>query len=246
MNSRIAVVTGGLGAIGLATCRALAKANFKVIAADLPAAQSRWDDIQRSMQNLDIHFEPVDVSDFNNCKRFVQQVELLYGPISVLINNAGITRDSVLKKMEQTDWNAVIDVNLNSVFNLCRHVVDGMSDRGHGRIVNISSIIGQTGQFGQSNYAAAKSGMHGFTMALAREVARKGVTVNSVSPGYIKSAMTDAVPQDLRDQILATVPVGRIGQPDDIARAVVFLCADESSYITGINLPVNGGLFISF
>jgi acetoacetyl-CoA reductase len=121
-----------------------------------------------------------------------------------------------------------------------------MSERGYGRIVNISSIIGQTGQFGQSNYAAAKAGMHGFTMSLAREVARKGVTVNSVSPGYVKSAMTDAVPQDLRDQILASVPVGRIGQPEDIARAVAFLCAEDSGYITGINLPVNGGLFISF
>jgi len=246
MNSPIAVVTGGLGAIGLATCRALAKANFKVIAADLPAARSRWDDIQRSMENLDIHFETVDVSDFGQCGQFVQHVESLHGPISVLVNNAGITRDAVLKKMQPADWDSVISVNLTSVFNLCRQVVDGMCERGHGRIVNISSIIGQTGQFGQSNYAAAKSGMHGFTMSLAREVARKGVTVNSVSPGYIKSAMTDAVPQELRDQILATVPVGRIGQPDDIARAVAFLCAADSGYITGVNLPVNGGLFISF
>jgi acetoacetyl-CoA reductase len=246
MNSRIAVVTGGLGAIGLATCRALAQANFKVIAADLPAAQSRWDDIQRSLGNYNIHFEAVDVSDFKQCEQFVRQVESQHGPITVLINNAGITRDSVLKKMEPEDWNAVIAVNLSSVFNLCRQVVDGMCERGHGRIVNISSIIGQTGQFGQSNYAAAKAGMHGFTMALAREVARKGVTVNSVSPGYIKSAMTDSVPQELRDQILATVPVGRVGQPDDIARAVAFLCSDDSSYMTGVNLPVNGGLFMSF
>jgi acetoacetyl-CoA reductase len=246
MNSRIAVVTGGLGAIGLATCRALAQANFKVIAADLPASQSRWDDIQMSMKNLNIHFEAVDVSVFQQCAQFVQQVESLHGPISVLVNNAGITRDAVLKKMEPAEWDAVISVNLTSVFNLCRQVVDGMCERGYGRIVNISSIIGQTGQFGQSNYAAAKSGMHGFTMSLAREVARKGVTVNSVSPGYIKSAMTDSVPQDLRDQILATVPVGRIGQPEDIARAVAFLCAEESSYLTGVNLPVNGGLFISF
>ncbi|MEO8001485.1 MAG: beta-ketoacyl-ACP reductase [Arenimonas sp.] len=246
MNSRIAVVTGGLGAIGLATCRALAQSNYKVIAADLPASRSRWDDIQMSMKNLNIHFEAVDVGDFKQCAQFVQQVESLHGPISVLVNNAGITRDAVLKKMEPQEWDAVIAVNLTSVFNLCRHVVDGMSERGYGRIVNISSIIGQTGQFGQSNYAAAKAGMHGFTMSLAREVARKGVTVNSVSPGYVKSAMTDAVPQDLREQILATVPVGRIGQPDDIARAVAFLCADDSSYITGINLPVNGGLFISF
>lgn len=246
MNSRIAVVTGGLGAIGLSTCRALAQANFKVIAADLPAAQSRWDDIQMSMKNLNIHFEAVDVSDFQHCARFVQQVESLHGPISVLVNNAGITRDAVLKKMDTADWDAVIAVNLTSVFNLCRQVVDGMTERSYGRIVNISSIIGQTGQFGQSNYAAAKAGMHGFTMSLAREVARKGVTVNSVSPGYIKSAMTNAVPAELRDQILATVPVGRIGQPEDIARAVAFLCADESSYLTGVNLPVNGGLFISF
>jgi len=246
MNSRIAVVTGGLGAIGLATCRALAQANFKVIAADLPASQSRWDDIQMSMKNLNIHFEAIDVSNFQHCAQFVQHVESLHGPISILVNNAGITRDAVLKKMEAADWDAVIAVNLTSVFNLCRQVVDGMTERGYGRIVNISSIIGQTGQFGQSNYAAAKAGMHGFTMSLAREVARKGVTVNSVSPGYIKSAMTDAVPQELREQILASVPVGRIGQPEDIARAVAFLCADESGYLTGVNLPVNGGLFMSF
>ena len=133
MNSRIAVVTGGLGAIGLATCRALAQANFKVIAADLPASQSRWDDIQMSMKNLNIHFEPVDVSDFRQCAQFVQQVESLHGPISALVNNAGITRDAVLKKMEPADWDAVISVNLTSVFNLCRQVVDGMSERGYGR-----------------------------------------------------------------------------------------------------------------
>jgi acetoacetyl-CoA reductase len=246
MSKKIAIVTGGLGAIGLATCRALAHLGHTVIAADLVSANARWPELKASLGNLDIHFETLDVSQFEQCAEFIKRVETQYGPVSVLINNAGITRDGVLKKMELVDWETVIAVNLNSVFNLCRHVVDGMCERGHGRIVNISSIIGQTGQFGQSNYAAAKSGMHGFTMALAREVARKGVTVNSVSPGYIKSAMTDAVPQELRDQILATVPVGRIGQAEDIARAVAFLCADESSYITGVNLPVNGGLFMSF
>ncbi len=246
MSKKIAIVTGGLGAIGLATCRALAQSGLTVIAADLPAAKVRWPELQTILGDLDIHYEAVDVSHFEQCAEFIRRVETQYGPVSVLVNNAGITRDGVLKKMELADWEAVIAVNLNSVFNLSRQVVDGMCERGQGRIVNISSIIGQTGQFGQSNYAAAKAGMHGFSMALAREVARKGVTVNSISPGYIKSAMTDAVPQELRDQILATVPVGRIGQAEDIARAVAFLCADESSYITGVNLPVNGGLFMSF
>ena len=148
--------------------------------------------------------------------------------------------------MERVQWEAVIDVNLGSVFNLCRHAVDGMVTRGFGRIVNLASVNGQTGQFGQTNYSAAKAGMHGFTMALAREVARKGVTVNTVSPGYCATALVAAMPDAIREDIVDRVPVGRLGQPDEIARAVAFLAAEESGFITGANLPVNGGLFMSF
>jgi len=246
MTARVALVTGGIGGIGSAICRTLASSGYRVIAADLPASESRLAEFRESMGELPVFFEIGDVRSFEDCGALIQRIEAAHGPISVLVNNAGITRDASLRNMEPAQWNDVLSVNLDSVFNLCKQVVEGMCDRGFGRIVNISSIIGQTGAFGQSNYAAAKAGMHGFTMALAREVARKGVTVNSISPGYIRSAMTDAIPEEIRAQVLASVPVGRIGLPDDIARAVAFLCAEESSYLTGVNLPVNGGLFVSF
>jgi len=246
VTARVALVTGGIGAIGSAICRSLAGNGYRVIAADLPASESRLTQFRESMGALPVFFEIGDVRSYDDCAALVQRIESAHGPVSALINNAGITRDASLRKMEPAQWDDVLSVNLDSVFNLCKQVVDGMCDRGFGRIVNISSIIGQTGAFGQSNYAAAKAGMHGFTMALAREVARKGVTVNSISPGYIRSAMTDAIPEEIRAQVLASVPVGRIGLPEDIARAVAFLCAEESSYVTGVNLPVNGGLFMSF
>jgi acetoacetyl-CoA reductase len=246
MTARVALVTGGIGGIGSAICRTLASSGYRVIAADLPASESRLAEFRESMGDLPVFFEIGDVRSFEDCGALVRRIEATHGPISVLVNNAGITRDASLRNMEPAQWDDVLSVNLDSVFNLCKQVVEGMCERGFGRIVNISSIIGQTGAFGQSNYAAAKAGMHGFTMALAREVARKGVTVNSISPGYIRSAMTDAIPEEIRAQVLASVPVGRIGLPDDIARAVAFLCAEESSYLTGVNLPVNGGLFVSF
>jgi len=164
----------------------------------------------------------------------------------VLVNAAGITRDTSLRKMTPEQWIDVLKVNLEGVFNMCRNVVDSMSTRGYGRIVNISSVNGQTGQFGQTNYSAAKAGMHGFTMALAREVAKKGVTVNSVSPGYCRTAMVMAVPEDVRNQIIANIPVGRLGEPREIARVVDFLSADDSGFITGANIPVNGGYFMDF
>ena len=246
MTARVALVTGGIGGIGSAICRTLASSGYRVVAADLPASEARLAEFRESMGDLPVFFEIGDVRSFEDCGALVRRIEAKHGQISVLVNNAGITRDASLRNMEPAQWNDVLSVNLDSVFNLCKQVVEGMCERGFGRIVNISSIIGQTGAFGQSNYAAAKAGMHGFTMALAREVARKGVTVNSISPGYIRSAMTDAIPEEIRAQVLASVPVGRIGLPDDIARAVAFLCAEESSYLTGVNLPVNGGLFVSF
>jgi acetoacetyl-CoA reductase len=243
---RVALVTGGIGGIGSAICHRLASDGYRVIAADLPASEITLAAFHERVNGLPVTYEIGDVRSFDDSAALVRRIEAEHGPISVLINNAGTTRDASLRKMELAQWDEVLSVNLDSVFNLCKQVVEGMCERGFGRIVNISSIIGQTGAFGQSNYAAAKAGMHGFTMALAREVARKGVTVNSISPGYIRSAMTAAIPEEIREQILATVPVGRIGLPEDIARAVAFLCADESSYVTGVNLPVNGGLFMSF
>ena len=246
MTGRIALVTGGLGGIGSEICRQLAQSGHRVIAADLPADAARLTRFHAAMAGLDVHVESVDAGRFEECTTLVARVEKNHGPVSVLVNAAGITRDASFRKMDAGLWDEVMRVNLDSVFNLCKQVVDGMCERGCGRIVNISSIVGQTGAFGQTNYAAAKAGMHGFTMALAREVARKGVTVNSISPGYIQTAMTDAIPEEQRQQIIAAIPAGRIGKPEDIARSVVFLCDETTSYLTGVNLPVNGGLFISF
>jgi acetoacetyl-CoA reductase len=246
MTGRIALVTGGIGGIGTEICRSLAEAGCRVIACDLPASSERLAQFSDDLHGLDVHFEAADVSRMDDCERLVQRIRDEHGPISLLVNGAGITRDISLRKMSSEQWHEVLRVNLDSVFNLCRLLADDMCERGFGRIVNISSIIGQTGAFGQSNYAAAKAGMHGFTMALARELAGKGVTVNSVSPGYIDTAMTAAIPAELRKQMISAIPVGRIGTPADVAHAIAFLCAEQSGYLTGINLPVNGGLFISF
>ena len=246
MNKRVAVVTGGIGGLGTEICKSLAHAGRTVVAADLGTRTERIAEFEREIDGFDIRFAPLDVSDFDACGALARTLEAEHGSVDILVNAAGITRDVTLRKMEKAQWDAVLAVNLDSVFNLCRHVVEGMTTRGFGRIVNISSINGQTGQFGQTNYSAAKAGMHGFTMALAREVARKGVTVNSISPGYCATSMVDTIPDAVRADILAHVPVGRIGQPSEIARTVVFLTDDEAGFITGANIPVNGGLFMSF
>jgi acetoacetyl-CoA reductase len=243
---RVALVTGGIGGLGTEICIALAHAGCKVIAADLGARVERIAEFERDVAGLDIRFAALDVADFDACGALIGAIESEHGSLDILVNAAGITRDVTLRKMEKVQWDAVLSVNLDSVFNLCRHAVDGMMTRGFGRIVNISSINGQTGQFGQTNYSAAKAGMHGFTMALAREVARKGVTVNSISPGYCETAMVKTIPDAVRADILAHIPVGRIGKPSEIARTVVFLADDDAGFITGANIPVNGGLFISF
>lgn len=235
---RIAVVTGGLGGLGRAICHALLAAGHRPIAADRAAATSGIED--------GVIAEVLDVSDFAACQAFAQKIEAEHGAIDILVNNAGITRDATLRKMAPEQWQAVIDVNLGSAYNLCHAAVEGMIARGHGRIVNISSVSGQTGNYGQTNYAAAKAGLHGFTMSLARETAGRGITVNSVSSGYIATPMTAAMPGHVREKIVATIPAGRMGAPEDIARAVAFLAADEAGYITGANLPVNGGMFMAF
>ena len=243
----VAVVSGGIGAIGTAICRELASSlGLRIVALDLPADAARLRAFAEALAGTDAHHFECDVADAAQCEAAVARVEAEVGPIAVLVNNAGITRDSTLRNMTRAQWDQVRAVNYDGLYNLTRPALEAMIARGHGRIVNVASVVGQTGAFGQSNYAATKAATHGFTMALAREVALKGVTVNSVSPGYVRSAMTDAIPDAVKAQILAAVPVGRIGEPIDVARAVAFLCAAESSYVTGVNLPVNGGMFVSF
>ncbi|GAA0691117.1 beta-ketoacyl-ACP reductase [Marinobacterium maritimum] len=248
MTNRIAVVTGASGGLGTSMCQALVDQGRKVIGTHLPNAQATAEaqDWQQTMQSLGYPVElyPLDVADYDGCQAFVQQVEAEHGPIDILVNNAGITSDAPLKKMEVGQWNRVIEVNLNSMFNMSRQVFEGMCERGFGRIVNISSLNGEKGQFGQCNYAATKAGIYGFTKSIALEGARKGVTVNAVSPGYIDTKMVRQVPEKVLESIVAGIPVGRLGQPEEIARAVAFLTADDAGFVTGTNLSVNGGQYM--
>lgn len=246
MTTRIAAVTGGIGGLGTSICIALADAGHHVIALDLQPDEVRARAFAEATAGLDVSFRTLDVVDFDACAEIVGDIERSHGSLDVLVNAAGITRDATLRKMDLAQWRDVLHVNLDSVFNLCRHSVGGMVARGYGRIVNISSVNGQTGQFGQTNYSAAKAGMHGFTMALAREVASKGVTVNSVSPGYCETALVAAIPEAIRAGIVAQIPVGRLARPDEIARVVAFLADPQAAYITGANIPVNGGLLMGF
>jgi acetoacetyl-CoA reductase len=246
MAQRVAVVSGGTGGLGTAICVALARQGCKVVAADIAGSAARDDAFRAATAGHDVTSATLDVTDFDACAALVAEIERRHGALDILVNAAGITRDTSLKKMSQAQWTDLMHVNLDGVFNMCRNTVDGMTTRNFGRIVNISSVNGQTGQFGQTNYSAAKAGMHGFTMALAREVAKKGVTVNSVSPGYCKTEMVMKVPEEIRAQIVAQVPVGRLGEPSEIARTVAFLTADDAGFITGANIPVNGGYFMSF
>ncbi|AGA32911.1 Acetoacetyl-CoA reductase [Thioalkalivibrio nitratireducens DSM 14787] len=248
MAARTALVTGGIGGIGSAICRELAAKGFRVVAGYYPAEKDLAEQWQQKQHAEGLKFEIAsgDVSSFEDSQQMVRDIETRVGPIDVLINCAGITRDKTFRKMEPDQWRAVISTNLDSLFNVTRQVVDGMMERGWGRIVNISSVNGQRGQFGQTNYSAAKAGAHGFTMALAQEVARKGVTVNTVSPGYIATEMTQAIAEEVRQQIIAQVPMARMGEPDEVAYLVGVLCDDRAGYITGANYELNGGLFMSF
>ncbi len=246
MSQRLAVVTGGIGGLGTAICMQLAASGRRVIAADLGARAERIAAFQHEVgaYGTQIEFRPIDVSSFDACKAFADDVVATFGAVDILVNAAGITRDTTLRKMDLSFWQDVMRVNLDSAFNVTRQFIDSMCDRGFGRIVNISSVNGQTGQFGQTNYSAAKAGLHGFTMALAREVARKGVTVNSVSPGYCRTQLVMNIAENIRNDIIAKIPVGRLGEPSEIARAVDFLTAEDAGFITGANLPVNGGYFM--
>jgi len=245
-EQRVALVTGGIGGIGTAICRRLGQENYRVVASCHPSEQESaqtWRR-ERSAEGVEVGIVAGDVSSAEDSARMVAEVEERYGPVEILINCAGITRDKTFKRMEAADWDDVINTNLNSVFYVTRPVWNGMLERGHGRVINISSINGQRGQFGQTNYSAAKAGMHGFTMALAQEGAAKGVTVNTLSPGYVDTPMTAAMRDDVREAIVAGIPMRRMGRPEEIAAAVAFLAGPESAYITGANIPVNGGLFI--
>ena len=241
---RVALVTGGTGAIGTEICRALARMDCRVGALGHPSEAGRlaaW----RGQLGFDAAVELCDLGDFDATFAAIRKLEDQRGPVDILVNAAGITRDARLPKMSPQQWREVMSANLDSVFNATQAVFDGMCQRGFGRIVNISSVNGQRGQFGQANYSAAKAGMHGFTMAVAQEGAAKGVTVNTVSPGYVETPMTAAIKPEVLAKIVAGIPAGRMAQPAEIARAVAFLCAEESGYITGANLAVNGGLYMS-
>ncbi|HPB73897.1 MAG TPA: acetoacetyl-CoA reductase [Chromatiaceae bacterium] len=243
---RVALVTGGIGGIGTSICQRLAKDGMRVVANYHPMEQEQAEAwlAARQAEGLDISIAVGDVSSWDDTQRMIAEVVEKAGPVDVLVNCAGITRDKTFKRMELAQWEAVINVNLNSVFNVTRPVWDGMLERGFGRIINISSVNGQRGQFGQANYSAAKAGMHGFTMALAQEGATRGVTVNTISPGYVETAMTLAMRDDVREGIISGIPMRRMAQPEEIAAAIAFLASDQASYITGANIPVNGGLFI--
>jgi acetoacetyl-CoA reductase len=240
--ARVAVVTGGTRGIGAAISKALKAAGFKV------AANYGGNDeaAQKFKQETGIPVYKWDVSSYEACADSLKKVEADLGPVEVLVNNAGITRDAVFHRMKPEQWTAVINTNLSSLFNMSRPLIEGMRERNFGRIINVSSINGQKGQLGQSNYSAAKAGEIGFTKALAQENARKGITVNAICPGYINTEMVQAVPKDvLEKSILPLIPVGRLGEPEEIARCVVFLASDEAGYITGSTLSVNGGQYMA-
>jgi acetoacetyl-CoA reductase len=242
-DKRVAIVTGGMGGLGEEICKRLASAGLTVVTTYSPSNDhaQKWLS-NESAQGFSFRAYQIDVADFESCKSGVAKIVADLGPIDVLVNNAGITRDASFRKMTKQDWDLVLRTDLDSVFNMTKQVVDGMVSRGFGRIVNISSVNGQKSAFGQTNYAAAKAGMHGFTKSLALELAQKGVTVNTVSPGYLNTAMVASVPADiLAGKILPQIPIGRLGEPAEVAGLVAYLVSDEAAFITGANIAINGG-----
>jgi acetoacetyl-CoA reductase len=242
-TQRIALVTGGMGGLGEAICMKLARMGIRVVVTYSPG-NTKYMEWLKEMAARDYHFHayPCDVSDFDSCHKAVEQISSEIGPIDILINNAGITRDMTFKKMGKVDWDAVMKTNLDSVFNMSKPVVDAMVGRGWGRVINVSSVNAQKGAFGQTNYSAAKAGMHGFSKALALEVAKKGVTVNTISPGYIGTKMVMAIPKEVLDtKILPQIPVGRLGHPEEVAGLCAYLASDEAAFITGANISITGG-----
>ncbi len=243
MAVRIAVVTGGMGGIGEAISLRLAQSGCTVVATHSPGNRhaAQWVADMKTRGHV-MHAVEVDVADFESCQRAAARIRDETGAADILVNNAGITKDATFRKMDKAAWDAVLRTDLDSVFNMTKPLIDGMAERGWGRVINISSVNGQKGAFGQTNYSAAKAGMHGFTKALALEYARKGVTVNTVSPGYIATKMVMAVPKDVLDaKILPQIPVGRLGKPEEIAALVAYLCSEEAAFLTGANIAINGG-----
>jgi acetoacetyl-CoA reductase len=242
MSQKIAYVTGGMGGIGTAICQRLHRDGYKVIAGCGPTRDfTKWLDEQKAL-GFTFYASVGNVADWNSTVDAFSKAKAEHGPIDILVNNAGITRDRMFLKMTREDWDAVIDTNLNSMFNVTKQVVPDMVEKGWGRIVQISSVNGEKGQAGQTNYSAAKAGMHGFTMALAQELANKGVTVNTVSPGYIGTDMVRAIRPDVLEKIVGTVPVKRLGEPSEIGSIVAWLASEEGGYATGADFSVNGGL----
>jgi acetoacetyl-CoA reductase len=240
---RVALVTGGMGGLGEAVCIKLAALGYKVVTTYSPG-NPKVQEWLNSMHNMGYGFKayPCDVTNFESAHACVETVTKEVGPVDVLVNNAGITRDMTFRKMTKADWDAVMHTNLDSVFNMTKQVMEGMQERRWGRVINVSSVNGQKGAFGQTNYSAAKAGMHGFTKALALEVAKQGVTVNTISPGYIGTSMVTAIPQEILDsKILPQIPVNRLGKPEEIAGLVAYLASDEAAFVTGANISINGG-----
>jgi len=243
MAQRVALITGGMGGLGESISTKMHGAGYRVVVTHSPGNKNAagWN-AEMKAKGYDFHPVPVDVADYDSCRACVAKVQADVGSVDILVNNAGITRDTTFKKMSKADWDAVIKTNLDSAFNMTKHVCDGMVERGWGRIINVSSVNGSKGAFGQTNYSAAKAGMHGFTKALALEVARKGVTVNTISPGYIGTKMVMAIPKEVLDsKILPQIPLGRLGKPEEVAGLIIYLCSDEAAFVTGANIAINGG-----
>jgi len=241
--TRITLVTGGMGGLGEAICMKMADMGYQVATTHSPGNTkvASWLEEMKA-KGYNFRAYACDVGDYDSSQECITLITREMGPIDVLVNNAGITRDMTFKKMDKTNWDMVIKTNLDSVFNMTKPVCDGMTDRGWGRIINISSVNGQKGAFGQTNYSAAKAGMHGFSKALALEVARKGVTVNTISPGYIGTKMVMAIPQEVLDsKIVPQIPMGRLGKPEEVAGLVAYLASDEAAFLTGANIAINGG-----
>jgi acetoacetyl-CoA reductase len=242
-KKRIALVTGGMGGLGEAICIKLANLGDRVVTTYSPqnSKSDKWLG-EMHAKGFEFHAVPCDVAAWDSCVTCVNRITREIGPIDVLVNNAGVTRDMTFRKMDRVNWDAVMHTNLDSCFNMTKQVCDGMVERGWGRIINISSVNGQKGAFGQTNYSAAKAGMHGFTKALSLEVARKGVTVNTISPGYIGTKMVMAIPQDVLDsKIIPQIPMGRLGKPEEVAGLVAYLASEEAAFVTGANIAINGG-----
>jgi acetoacetyl-CoA reductase len=242
-QQRVAVVTGGMGGLGETISTKMADAGYRVVVTYSPS-NTKYKSWLEEMKKRGYGFGafPVDVVDYDACAKQCAAIQGEVGAIDILVNNAGITRDMTFKKMTKADWDAVMRTNLDSCFNMTKQVMDGMVDRGWGRVINVSSVNGQKGAFGQTNYSAAKAGIHGFTKALALEVARKGVTINTISPGYIGTKMVTAIPKEILDsKILPQIPVSRLGKPDEVAGLIIYLCSEEAAFVTGANISINGG-----